>query len=127
MIPSDHKESMTRKMEIRAELVWLDELISAFRQPGEVDANATWERLEKTLADLVTQAKNFGLPWGMVSQDAGRLREDLGILLGKRRSDGHTAEQHLVWALGAMDSLRSDHAFGPALDRLDESPSGSIH
>jgi hypothetical protein len=114
-------------MDIKAELEKLDNLISRLGVYVTVDAEAEWAALQATLDGLKTEAEQLRLPWGNVSQYAARLRHHLGVLLGQVADDGHPREQHVVWALGDMMAMRSDHAFGPALDRLSQSPSGAVH
>ena len=114
-------------MDIVAELEKLDSLISRLSVYVVVDTEVEWTALQSTLDGLEAEAKNFSLPWGNVSQYAARLRHHLGALLGKAPDGGHTHEQHVVWAIGDMEAMRSDHAFAPALERLSQGPSGAIH
>jgi hypothetical protein len=112
-------------MDIRAELESLDRLVDRLRVYVMIDAEE-WKTAQKTLAALVAEAERLGQR-GRISQYVTRLRHHLGVLIGVVASDGHSHDQHVIWAIGDMQALRSFAAFGPALDRLDESPSGAVH
>jgi hypothetical protein len=117
-------------MDIKAELEKLDSLIAreiSTLVPVHVATKAEWAAIGETLAALVAEAQRLGLPWGKVGEYTTRLKHHLGALLGAVADDGHSREQHTVWALGDMQALRSWAAFGPALRRLSQSPSGSLH
>ena len=115
-------------MDIMEALDEIDALINRLKAPIPSDeAKEEWNALQSTLDALVTEAERLRLPSGMVSQYAARLRQHAGALLGLVADDGHPRDQHWVWACGDMQAMRGSHAFGPALDRLAESPSGSVH
>jgi hypothetical protein len=114
-------------MDIKTELESLDSLISRLRVYVTVDAEAEWTAVQMTLTALVTEAQRLGLPWGNVSEYATRLKHHLGLLLGAVPSDGHPREQHVAWALGGMQALRSEHTFGPELRWLSHDRKGSVH
>jgi len=114
-------------MDIKTDLDSLDNLIDRLRTYAVVDTGAEWAAAQATLDRLKADAKRLGLPWGLVSQYATSLKDHLGVILGAFAPDGHSREQHLSWAIGDMSKMHSEHAFGPALDRLNQSPSGSLH
>ncbi len=113
-------------MDIRTDLDSLDDFITRLQTNMPINADNEWKELLKTIGRLTAEAKRLGLP-NATSEYGRRLKNHLGSILGTVDDLGHSREQHLSWALGDMLALRSDSAFGPALDRLKQSPSGSVH
>lgn len=116
-------------MALQTDLENIDHLITRLSEPIAVAINpeTEWKTAQQALAALVVAAQELGLPWRNASQYVTRLKHHIGVLLGAIPPDGHTQEQHIGWALGDLKALRSSHAFGPALARLEQGPSGAVH
>ncbi len=104
-------------MNITAELTKLDEVLKFMQTNVTGEVSEQWNTVQLTLALLEKEAKRLLLPWGYVRQKSTSLRYHLAVLFGVEDDGGHTQQMHVVWALGDIQALRSEHCFGPALDR----------
>ncbi len=69
-----------------------------------VKATAILDYLESA-----AQEKGFG---GYVTEKLNTLRWHTDAAFGSKKNNGHSEEQHRVWALGEINALKGPHCFG---------------
>lgn len=100
-------------MDVQSKLESLDSLVSRLHDDGGRCGVAEWNAARNAIGQLEGAAERLERSAATGREHAILLRHHLGILAGRRRHDGHSREQHVVWCLASLKMLRRAFAVAP--------------
>lgn len=98
-------------MSIKETLILIKETVDEISKGDSFHREEGCSKIESLLGELRIEGEPRKIPLTNFEEYAGHLMQHCRAIAGLEDCDGHTKQQHLAWAYGEINRLRSKHCF----------------